>query len=86
MRETSKGRRKGQAARSFSYPNADLTNRRTDGLMDDPPRVETAGGPADADEAQLHPEVAEFVRWFTTWWLQRGLEIVQRDASERRAA
>jgi hypothetical protein len=35
----------------------------------------------------LHPEVAEFVRWFTSWWLTRGLEFVDKEeVEERRAA
>jgi len=55
--------------------------------MDDPLRPEVIGGQADAEEAQLHPEVAEFVRWFTSWWLSRGLELVAKEeAEERRAA
>jgi len=55
--------------------------------MDDPPRLRVIGGPADAEDKQLHPEVAEFVRWFTSWWLTRGLELVtDEEAEERRAA
>lgn len=57
--------------------------------MDDPPRLRSLGGQADAEEEHLHlhPEVAEFVRWFTSWWLTRGLELVAReDAEERHAA
>jgi hypothetical protein len=74
-------------APSAAHSRADLTSRRTDGLMDDPPRLRTVGGQADAEEQQLHPEVAEFVRWFTSWWLTRGLERVAADeAKERRAA
>ena len=65
---------------------ADLTSRRKDGLMDDPPRLRVVGGEADAEDEQLHPEVAEFVRWFTSWWLGRGLELVEEEAEERRAA
>lgn len=42
--------------------------------------------PVPEDE-QLHPEVAEFVRWFTSWWLTRGLELVtDEEAEEQRAA
>lgn len=55
--------------------------------MDDPPRLRTVGGEADAKGEQLHPEVAEFVRWFTSWWLARGRELVaEEEAEERRAA
>ena len=55
--------------------------------MDDPPRLRVIGGPADAEDKQLHPEVAEFVRRFTSWWLTRGLELVEEEeAEERRAA
>jgi hypothetical protein len=55
--------------------------------MDDPPKLQVAGGRTGADEKQLHPEVAEFVRWFTGWWLARGIELVaQEEADERRAA
>jgi hypothetical protein len=55
--------------------------------MDDPPRLRVLGGEADAEAEQLHPEVAEFVRWFTSWWLTRGLELVANDeADEPRAA
>ena len=68
-------------------PRADLTRRRTDGLMDDPPKLQVVGGQVDAEDGQLHPEVAEFVRWFTGWWLTRGLELVAEEgAEERRAA
>jgi hypothetical protein len=35
--------------------------------MDDPPTLRVLGGQADAEDEQLHPEVAEFVRWFTSW-------------------
>jgi hypothetical protein len=66
---------------------ADLTSRRKDGLMDDPPRLRVLGGQADEEVEQLHPEVSEFVRWFTSWWLTRGLELVaDEEAKERRAA
>jgi hypothetical protein len=42
---------------------------------------------ANAEAEQLHPEVAEFVRWFTSWSLTRGLELVASEvAPERRAA
>jgi hypothetical protein len=34
----------------------------------------------------LHPEVAEFVRWFTSWWLTRGLELVAKEGAEERDA
>jgi hypothetical protein len=55
--------------------------------MDDPPRLEVGGGEPDAEAPQLHPEVAEFVRWFTSWWLTRGLELfANEDAEERNAA
>jgi hypothetical protein len=66
---------------------ADLTSRRKDGLMDDPPRLRVVGGEADAEDQQLHPEVAEFVRWITSWWLTRGLELItEEETEERRAA
>ncbi len=66
---------------------ADLTDRRKDGLMDDPPRLRVVGGEADAEDEQLHPEVAEFVRWFTSWWLSRGLELLAaEEIQEQRAA
>jgi hypothetical protein len=55
--------------------------------MDDPPRLRVAGGEADAEAPELHPEVAEFVRWFTSWWLTRGLELfANEDAEDRDAA
>lgn len=64
--------------------------------LDEPPKRRSHGRPAeapsrrseaDAEAEQLHPEVAEFVRWFTSWWLTRGLELVeQEEAEERRAA
>ena len=54
--------------------------------MDDPPRLRIVGGEPDAEDAQLDPEVAEFVRWFTSWWLTRGLELVGQEPEERRAA
>ena len=66
---------------------ADLTSRRKDGLMDDPPTLRVLGGQADAEDEQLHPEVAEFVRWFTSWWLTRGLELLAaEEIEEPRAA
>jgi len=52
--------------------------------MDDPPRLRVVGGEADAEP--LHPEVAEFVRWFTSWWLTRGLKLVAEEGSEERRA
>ena len=55
--------------------------------MDDPPRLRVVGGEADAEDEQLHPEVAEFVRWFTSWWLTRGLELLAaEEIEEPRAA
>jgi hypothetical protein len=54
--------------------------------MDDPPRPDLVGGQADAEEAQLHPELAEFVRWFTSWWLTRGLELVDKEEPEEQRA
>ena len=55
--------------------------------MDDPPRLRVVGGEADAEAEQFQPEVAEFVRWFTSWRLTRGLELVEEEeAEERRAA
>jgi hypothetical protein len=71
---------------SVGCVGADLTNRRKDGLMNDPPRLRLVGGEEDAETAELHPEVAEFVRWFTSWWVTRGLELVAREEAERRAA
>jgi hypothetical protein len=59
-----------------------LTSRRKDGLMDDPPRLQAIGGRADVEDEQFHPEVAEFVRWFTSWWLTRGLELVTEEETE----
>jgi hypothetical protein len=53
--------------------------------MDDPPRLRVAGGEADAEAPELHPEVAEFVRWFTSWWITRGLKFAKED-NERNAA
>jgi hypothetical protein len=53
--------------------------------MDDPPRLRV-GGKVDAEATQLHPEVAEFVRWFTSWWLTRGLELVAKEHVEERPA
>lgn len=45
------------------------------------------GGEADAKVGALHPEVAEFVRWFTDWWLTRGLRrVAEEEPEERRAA
>ena len=68
-------------------PGSDLTSGRKDGLMDDPPRLRVVGGEADAEDEQLHPEVAEFVRWFTSWWLTRGLELLAaEEIEEPRAA
>jgi hypothetical protein len=69
-------------AREELCGGADLTKRRTDGLMDDPPRLRLVGGEPDAEAAQLHPEVAEFVRWFTGWWLAHGLELVAQEAAK----
>ncbi len=55
--------------------------------MDDLPRLPVLGGQADDTVEQLHPEVSEFVRWFTSWWLTRGLELVaDEEAEEQRAA
>jgi hypothetical protein len=51
------------------------------------PGPRPVGGEDDAQGAQLHPEVAEFVRWFTSWWITRGLELLaQEEAEERHAA
>lgn len=53
--------------------------------MDESRRLRVVGGEPDA--GQLHPEVAEFVRWFTDWWLTRGRELVaEEEAESRRAA
>ena len=55
--------------------------------MDDPPRFRVVGGEGDAEGERLHPEIAEFVRWFTSWWLTRGLELLaEEEPEERRAA
>jgi hypothetical protein len=56
--------------------------------MDDPPRLQVIEGEANAqDKSVHHPEIAEFVRWFTNWWLTCGLELVAKeDGEERRAA
>jgi hypothetical protein len=56
--------------------------------MDDARRLRIVGGEADAKSARLDPEVAEFVRWFTDWWLARGVELVakEEEAERRRAA
>jgi len=54
--------------------------------MDDPPRLQVGGGEPDAEASQLPPEVVEFVRWFTNWWLTRGLELVAKDEAEERHA
>jgi hypothetical protein len=55
--------------------------------MDDPPRLRVLGGQADDTVEQLHPEVSEFVRWFTSWWLTCGLELVaDEEPEERRTA
>ena len=50
--------------------------------MDGPPTLRVLGGQADAEDEQLHPEVAEFVRWFTSWWLTRGLELITEEETE----
>ena len=44
------------------------------------------GGEADAKVGALHQEVAEFVRWFTDWWLTRGLKLVAEEEAEGRRA
>ncbi len=55
--------------------------------MDDSRRFRVVGGEVDAEVWQLHPEVAEFVRWFTDWWLTRGLEFLgEEEAEGQRAA
>jgi len=54
--------------------------------MDDPSGLRVVGGEVDAEVKRLHSEVAEFVRWFTTWWLTRGLELVARQEDEERDA
>jgi hypothetical protein len=87
MRERTKGRHTGEGPRTRPRSAVDLTRRREDGLMDEPPGLQLVGGKPDAEAAQLHPEVAEFVRWFTSWWLTRGLEIItEEEAVQRRAA
>ncbi len=65
----------------------DLTSGARGGLMDDSRRFRVVGGEVDAEVWQLHPEVAEFVRWFTDWWLTRGLEFLgEEEAEGQRAA
>ena len=87
MQGRTNGRARGAAGRGARAGATDLTSRRKDGLMHDPPKLRVVGGQADAEEEQPHPEVAEFVRWFTSWWLTRGLELVAKaEAEERRAA
>jgi hypothetical protein len=87
MCERTKGQHTGDGPPTRARSGADLTRRREDGLMDDPPRRQLVGGKPDAEAAQMHPEVAEFVRWFTSWWLTRGLEIAtEEEAEQRRAA
>jgi hypothetical protein len=55
--------------------------------MDDPRRLRLVGGEGDPETAELHPEVAEFARWFTSWWLARGLELVAKEeGNQQRAA
>ena len=55
--------------------------------MDGLPTLRVVGGEADAKVRPLHPEVVEFVRWFTGWWLTRGLKLVaEEEAEDRRAA
>jgi hypothetical protein len=54
--------------------------------MDDPLRLRLIGGDDDGEAAPLHPELAEFVRWFTGWWLTRGLELVAKEEGEDRNA
>ena len=85
QRRTRVGAYSSGGARLMGPARADLTSRRKNGLMDDPRRLRVIGGEADAEDEQLHPEVAEFVRWFTSWWLTRGLELVAEE-EERRAA
>ena len=88
MPEGTKGKHTGEEPPARAGPGADLTRRREDGLMDEPPRPRVVvGGEPHAEAAQLDPEVAEFVRWFTSWWLTRGVEIVtEEEAEQRRAA
>jgi hypothetical protein len=55
--------------------------------MDDSRRLRVVGGEADAKVGPLHPEVAEFVCWFTDWWLTRGRKLAaEEEAESRRAA
>ena len=54
--------------------------------MDDPPRLQVGGGETNSEAPELQHEVAEFVRWFTSWWLTRGLELFAREDDERNAA
>ncbi len=54
--------------------------------MDDPPRLRVVGGEANVEAEQLHPEVAEFVRWFKSWWLTRGLQLIPEEEAEDRNA
>jgi hypothetical protein len=54
--------------------------------MDDSSRLRPVGGKDDAETAPLHPEVADFVRWFTSWWLTHGLELATNEEAEERNA
>jgi hypothetical protein len=55
--------------------------------MDDPPRPDVVGGQADAEEAQLHPELAEFALVHElVEWLTRGLELVDNEEPEEQRA
>jgi hypothetical protein len=54
--------------------------------MDGPSRLRPVGGKHDAETTPLHSEVAEFVRWFTGWWLTRGLELLTNEEAEERNA
>ena len=53
-----------------------MTSRRPHGHMVDSEPTSLTGGEADADIAQLHPEVDAFARWFADWWLRRGRQLV----------
>ena len=55
QRRTRVGAYSSGGARLMGPARADLTSRRKNGLMDDPRRLRVIGGPADAEDKQLHP-------------------------------
>lgn len=43
-----------------------------------------SAGSSDENELALEPEVEDFVRWFSDWWLRRGRDLVrERKAREK---